>query len=232
MSFETVYNVKLHCQSCVNSVKDALSGIPGVSKFDIDFENQRVSVEGSEAPSNIIKAIQNTGKDAIIRGTGKPNSAAVAILESFNPEDNLAPVKGLARIVATNDESLLVDITLDGLDQGTYYPSFRASGNISQGAESTGGSLFDFKPVTVASPLNDGTGLFSGQSFQSAPLKITDLIGRGFIVTKDNTLTKSSLAGVVARSAGVWENDKQVCSCSGKTIWQERTDAHNHGLQV
>lgn len=135
-------------------------------------------------------------------------------------------------MVASNEESLLVDITLDGLEKGTYYPSFRTSGDISQGAESTGASIFDFQPVTVASPLNDGSNLFSGQSFQSAPLKVVDLIGRGFVINKGNKIHKDSLAGVVARSAGVWENDKQVCSCSGKTIWQERSDAHNHGLQV
>ncbi|KAJ2846786.1 copper chaperone [Coemansia brasiliensis] len=29
------------------------------------------------------------------------------------------------------------------------------------------------------------------------------------------------LAGVIARSAGLFENDKQVCACSGNTLWTE-----------
>ena len=33
------------------------------------------------------------------------------------------------------------------------------------------------------------------------------------------------LAGVIARSAGAWTNDKTVCSCSGKTQWQEAAAA-------
>ncbi|CCH46186.1 Superoxide dismutase 1 copper chaperone [Wickerhamomyces ciferrii] len=229
---QTVYNVELTCQSCVDSVKQALSKVNGLTRFDIDLQNQRVSVEGITAPSTIIKAIQETGRDAIIRGTGQPNSAAVSILESFNEEDKFAPVKGLARIVSTNEGKLLVDITLNGLPKGTYYPSFRNSGDISKGASSTGGLFYEFPPIEVNEP-SDLSGLYSGQNFISANLKITDLIGRSMIVSNlQNSINPSSLAGVIARSAGVWENDKQVCSCSGKTVWQERQDAQQHGVRA
>lgn len=229
---QTVYNVELTCQSCVDSVKKALGTVNGLTKFDIDLKNQRVVVEGIAPPSSIVKAIQTTGRDAIIRGTGQPNSAAVSILESFNNEDRLAPVKGLARIVATNDEKLLVDITLNGLPKGIYYPSFRKSGDISQGANSTGGLLHEFPAITVDES-SDLPNLFSGQNFASANLKISDLIGRSMVISSSkDSITPGSLAGVIARSAGVWENDKQVCSCSGKTVWQERQDAHKQGLEV
>ncbi|ODV72692.1 copper chaperone CCS1 [Cyberlindnera jadinii NRRL Y-1542] len=223
MSFETVYNVDMTCESCVDSVKKALGEVPGLERFDIDLNKKLVSVTGIAAPSTIIQAIQDTGREAIIRGTGKPNSAAVAILETFRGEAE--PVKGLARMVSIGDNKLLVDITLSGLPTGTYKPSFRASGNISKGALTTGDSLFKFEDVKV-----DQTG--SGQSFQSAPMNVADLIGRSFVVVEEKQELKDALAGVIARSAGVWENDKQVCSCSGKTVWQERQDAHAHGLKV
>ncbi|CAJ0826137.1 20122_t:CDS:2 [Entrophospora sp. SA101] len=29
------------------------------------------------------------------------------------------------------------------------------------------------------------------------------------------------IAGIIARSAGAFENTKKVCSCSGKTLWEE-----------
>lgn len=220
---KTVYNVDMTCQSCVDSVKSALGEVPGLQKFDINLEKKLVSVTGIAAPSTIIQAIQETGKDAIIRGTGKPNSAAVAILETFHGE--IEPVKGLARIVSTGDNKLLVDITLSGVARGVYYPTIRSCGNISQGASSTGSVLHQFTPVTVDSSGN-------GQSFQSASFGISDLIGRSFVVQEEKQDLKDAVAGVIARSAGVWENDKQVCSCSGKTVWQERKDAHAHGLKV
>lgn len=229
---QTVYNVELTCQSCVDSVKNALSTVRGVSEFDIDLAAQRVSVIGSTPPSQIIKSIQDTGRDAIIRGTGKPNSAAVAILENFNLQTgDLKTVNGLARIVAVNDSNLLVDLTIDGLlKKGLYYPSIRRSGDISQGALSTGESILDLPAINVSE--KEGI-TYSGQLFTLIDLKIHDLIGRSFAISnEEKAVNKDSLVGVIARSAGAWENDKQVCSCSGKTIWQERTDAHQHGLKI
>ena len=31
--------------------------------------------------------------------------------------------------------------------------------------------------------------------------------------------------GIIARSAGLFENTKRLCTCSGSTIWQERQEA-------
>ncbi|CRK29998.1 hypothetical protein BN1708_005123 [Verticillium longisporum] len=39
-----------------------------------------------------------------------------------------------------------------------------------------------------------------------------------------------TLVGVVARSAGMWDNDKTVCSCTGKTLWEERQDEVKKGM--
>ena len=61
-----------------------------------------------------------------------------------------------------------------------------------------------------------------------------------------------TLVGVIARSAGVWDSkcisspiivvykenlltmippdDKTVCSCSGKTVWQEREEQRDRGM--
>ncbi len=37
-------------------------------------------------------------------------------------------------------------------------------------------------------------------------------------------------AGVVARSAGAWGNEKTVCACSGRTMWEEGRDMEKQGL--
>ena len=39
-----------------------------------------------------------------------------------------------------------------------------------------------------------------------------------------------TLVGVIARSAGVWDNEKTVCSCSGKNVWQERKEQVGRGM--
>lgn len=247
-SFEIVFAVPMECQSCVEAISQSLKTMKGISKYDINLQSNIVTTEGSVPPSEIVKAIQTTGKDAIIRGTGKPDSAAVCILESFDPKDYQQPVKGLARIVNVSANDLVVDLTVNGLPKGTYYPSIRTSGNLANGALSTGACFYPLAPVEVDHPVSDSTTinshgaaspspeegpLYAGQGFLHANLNISDLIGRSVILSKlKNEISPDSLCGVIARSAGAWENDKQVCSCSGKTVWQERSDAVAKGLKV
>ncbi|ANB14529.1 Ccs1p [Sugiyamaella lignohabitans] len=180
--------------------------------------------------------MQNIGKDAIVRGTGEPNSAAVCILESFEDEKN--PVKGLARIVGVSPTRALFDITLNGLPKGKYYPSIRVSGDLSQGAVSTGPQLVELGEIDVSAQLSTSDSFlanqpkgFSGHAVFTKDVSISDIIGRGLTVSKSRTANyPDSLVGVIARSAGIWENLKSVCSCSGKTVWEERSDAISSGI--
>ena len=66
-----------------------------------------------------------------------------------------------------------------------------------------------------------------------------ELIGRSILITDTDTddssrvsLGDKTIYGVIARSAGVWENNKQVCNCTGKTVWEERKDALHKGLKI
>jgi copper chaperone for superoxide dismutase len=227
--------VPLHCESCITDVNEALKTLDGVETVECDLTNQLITVHGNSAPSRIIKAMQDIGRDAIVRGTGKPNSAAVCILEAF--DDNEYPVKGLARIVAVSPTQALFDITLNGLPKGKYYPSIRMSGDISNGPLSTGPEYLELGEVEVGHDLNTRDMLlaqargFSGQEVVKRNVSITDLIGRGIVVSTSKTeVASNSLCGVIARSAGIWENVKTICSCSGKTIWQERKDAVSKGI--
>lgn len=221
----------MECQSCCDSVKQALANVQGIESVDCKLVDELISVTGTSAPSQIVKAIQNIGKDAIVRGTGQPNSAAVCILESHAPEDQDAPIKGLARIVSVSKTLALIDITLNGLPKGTYYPSIRVSGDISSAPQSLGGVYQALGKVEV-NESDAASGLFSGQAFVKSETQISSLIGRGMAVsTSEDVVKPQSLVGVIARSAGVWENDKTVCSCSGKTVWEERKDAQSKGLE-
>ncbi|ODQ64762.1 superoxide dismutase 1 copper chaperone [Nadsonia fulvescens var. elongata DSM 6958] len=228
-AFTSTYSIPLECDKCCESVKKAINTVSGVTQVNCDLAKQFVSVTGFAAPSQIVKSVQAIGKDAIVRGTGEPNSAAVCIFESFDPKDRNSPVKGLARIVAVSPTQTLFDITLNGLPKGTYYPTIRQSGNTYKGGETMGSLYADLGIVEVNEPTSSG--LYSGQSFLKKELQITDIIGRGIAVSsRPNELDSSSVVGVLARSAGVWENDKSVCSCSGKTLWQERQDAIEKGV--
>lgn len=236
--FVTIFQTPLHCKTCIETVDDTLKEVSGVKNVDVDLQAQRIAVKGSAPPSAIVKALSNIGKDAIIRGSGMPDSAAVCILESFQPQDLDKPVKGLARIVEVARNQVVVDLTVNGVKRGFYFPLIRSTGDLSRGPLSTGSilrklALFeacDFDETELKSE-GESAEVFAGHIFISANLSVKDLIGRSMVLsTNEDRVNQHDICGVIARSAGAWENEKVVCSCSGKDLWQERQDAIRQGI--
>lgn len=212
----------------------------GVTKVEADLKNQLVLIEGTASPSSIVSAIESTGRDAILRGSGKSNSAGVCILETHSTQVS-DKVRGLARMVEVSSGLTLVDLTIKGLPPGTYHATVRETGDISQGAASTGGiweaiksiggfgqDRGDFGSIDVG---QDGR----GSAFLDRSVSIWELIGRSMVVSKEKAgpfirEDPNTLVGVIARSAGVWDNDKVVCSCSGKSVWEERKEQVVKGM--
>ena len=60
----------MECQDCVDSVSRVLSTLPGINDYNVSLENQSVLVNGTVAPSKITKALRETGRAAILRGSG------------------------------------------------------------------------------------------------------------------------------------------------------------------
>ncbi|PVH16920.1 NAD+ synthetase [Candidozyma duobushaemuli] len=121
--FVTIFQTPLHCKTCIETVDDALKEVSGVKNVDVDLQAQRIAIKGSAPPSAIVKALSNIGKDAIIRGSGKPDSAAVCILESFQPQDSDKPVKDTP---LTKKDSHLLEIRRVLLEQKESLTSRRS----------------------------------------------------------------------------------------------------------
>ena len=140
-------------------------------------------------------------------------------------------------MVQVNAERTLVDLTVRGVAPGTYRVTIREYGDLKDGAKSTG-------PVWL-----DGTGHARGAlgtvevgedgrgaAFVDHPFQIWEVIGHGMVVTRQDEGARpllnddDTVAGVIARSAGMWDNDKTVCSCTGKTLWDERRDELKKGM--
>ena len=198
-----------------------------------------VFIEGTTPPSAIVEAIESTGRDAILRGSGKTNSAGVCILETH--ADVQDPVKGLARMVEVGSSTTLIDLTIKGLAPGTYHATVRERGDISQGPASTGGIWEAVKSIAGFKTARGSFGEIKvghdgkGNAFLDKQFSIWEVIGRSMVVSKapEGPFTRDDpnvLVGVIARSAGVWDNDKTVCSCSGKTVWEERKEQQDRGM--
>ncbi|KAF1812854.1 putative superoxide dismutase copper chaperone Lys7 [Eremomyces bilateralis CBS 781.70] len=234
--FETTFAVPLRCDECIKHVSSSLHKLPGIHSVAADLPSQLVSVTGTAAPSAIVSAIQSTGRDAILRGSGRENSAAVCILETHADVPN--QVRGLARMVQVTSDLTLIDLSLRGLAPGKYWATVREGGDISRGTASTGGVWEAGKQAS-----GEGRGVLGtvevdeagiGSTFLDRRMQVWEVIGRSVVVSQERegfaAEDADTLVGVVARSAGVWENEKTVCSCSGKTVWEERTEAVGRGV--
>lgn len=138
----------------------------------------------------------------------------------------------------------IIDLSLRGISPGTYYATVRERGDISEGPESTGAIWEAVKAKSEGKPVTAARGVFGtvevskggvGTIFLDKPIQIWEMIGRSIVVAKqqEGKLDKNdpdTLVGVIARSAGVWDNDKTVCSCSGKTVWEERKEQVDRGM--
>ncbi|KAI1426208.1 heavy-metal-associated domain-containing protein [Xylaria sp. FL1777] len=268
--FETLFAVHMTCDSCVKSVSEALFNLDGIATVDANLKDQLVAVKGTvadgrsfvptAAPSAIVSAIEATGRDAILRGSGASNSAAVCILETYHRNerggDALVPasdpeastgdsavsereVRGLARMVQVSPTATLIDLTLRGVAPGRYNASIREYGDLKFGATSTGpiwaGGSDDTQPRGVLGSVEVGQD-GRGAAFLDHPIQVWEVIGHAIVLSSQQEgqgelkNDENTVVGVIARSAGMWDNDKTVCSCTGKTLWEERKDEVQKGM--
>lgn len=73
-NFKTLFAVPMTCESCVKDISGSLYKLNGIQKVEANLKDQLISIEGTAAPSAIVAAIQSTGRDAILRGSGGSNS--------------------------------------------------------------------------------------------------------------------------------------------------------------
>ena len=151
-------------------------------------------------------------------------------------------VRGLARMVQVSPETTVVDLTVRGVAPGEYAASIREYGDLKHGATSAGpvwlGSSSTAQPRGLLGTLQVGKD-GRGSVFLDHPFQIWEVIGHAMVISsqQEEEGSRSSLqndentiVGVIARSAGVWDNDKTVCSCTGKTLWEERKDEVQKGM--
>lgn len=125
--------------------------------------------------------------------------------------------KGLARITCI-DNAVFVDISLNKLDQGHYELTVNEFGDLRDSPASLGNALINFGIFSVG---KDGV-LKSRRRYSELGLGFklqsgTALIGRSIMLRCGD----DAVIGILARSAGVYENTKRICSCTGRTIWEE-----------
>lgn len=232
--------VDLTSNKCEQTIRNELKDNPDIRDVTVNLEKQIVVVDTSLATSEVVRLIENTGKKALVTGIGPSGGkisnlgSAVAILHEGNPSSG---IRGVTRIVQTSDSTCIFDGTVDGLKPNSQHTlAVHDYGDISQGCDSCGDVMFRALTEGGMSPNNKPYGDLGlivsnneGRSdfrLQSRRVKVWDIIGRSMVVSSpidDNSSPWKKLAcGIIARSAGIFENFKKICACDGTTIWEER----------
>uniref|UniRef100_A0A3B5LLN5 Superoxide dismutase [Cu-Zn] n=1 Tax=Xiphophorus couchianus TaxID=32473 RepID=A0A3B5LLN5_9TELE len=193
------FAVQMTCESCAEKVRAALQG-----KADLGAAVAMLSGAGSI--QGVVRFLQLSREDCLIDGT----------IDGLEPGPHGLHVHTLG------------DLTQDCLSCGEHYNPF---GKQHGGPEDSERHVGDLGNV-VAGP--DGRASFRLEDRQ---LKVWDVIGRSLVVDSGeddlgrgghplSRLTGNSgdrlACGIIARSAGLFQNPKKICACDGVTLWEER----------
>ncbi|KAK3224743.1 hypothetical protein Dsin_004605 [Dipteronia sinensis] len=219
----TEYMVDMKCEGCVNAVKNKLQTVNGVKNVEVDLSNQVVRILGCSPVKTMTEALEQTGRKARLIGQGVPDEFLVtaAVAEFKGPD-----IFGVVRFAQVNMELARIEASFNGLSLGKHGWSINEFGDLTKGAASTG-KVYNPTSIAAKEPLGDlrtlevddkGEAFFSGVKEN---LRVADLIGRSIVVYGSEDKSDSGItAAVIARSAGVGENYKKICSCDGTTIWE------------
>ncbi|KAG9145099.1 hypothetical protein Leryth_008895 [Lithospermum erythrorhizon] len=215
--------VDMKCEGCVNSVKSKLQTVDGVNNVEVDLTNQVVRILGSSPVKTMTEALEQTGRKARLIGQGNPEDfvASAAVAEFKGPV-----IYGVVRLAQVSMELARIEANFTGLSPGKHGWSINEFGDLTSGAASTG-KVFNPTDDTTSEPCGDlgtldvdekGEAYYTGVKEK---LKVGNLIGRAIAVYETDDKSDPGLtAAVIARSAGVGENYKKLCTCDGTTIWE------------
>ncbi|XP_026330580.1 copper chaperone for superoxide dismutase [Hyposmocoma kahamanoa] len=230
---------------CVEKTINKLKSVDGVKQAC--FKEGAIVVETTLPSSQVLDLVTSaSGKRAVLQGFGDTQSAVAMISSGSCCHGGLV---GVIRF-QQSPQGLIADGTIDGLPCGSHGLHVHASGDLSDGCKRIGehynpnncchGSPTDPPSSRHAGDLGnivaDNTGRATFKICDEV-LKVWDIIGRSIAVTErpddlgrgDNPQSKIDGnsgrpigCGIIARSAGVFENPKRICACDGVVVWDEK----------
>lgn len=239
------FAVQMTCESCPDKIRAALQGKPEVKSVSIDVGKGEVLVESALTTAEVQALIENTGRRAVLKGIGGSEQdvgSAVAMMSGAGS------IQGVVRFLQLSEGHCLIDGTIDGLAPGRHGLHVHALGDLTLDCSSCGEHYNPFgtghggpgDSDRHAGDLGNITAGPDGRAsfrLEDSQVKVWDVIGRSLVVDEkeddlgrgNHPLSKQTgnsgeriACGIIARSAGLFQNPKQICACDGVTLWEER----------
>ncbi|CAF4942867.1 unnamed protein product [Pieris macdunnoughi] len=232
-------------EKAIEKTLKELKSLDGVQ--EAIFKDGAVMVETVLPSAIIVDIVSKTyGKRAVLQGFGETQSAVAMVSNQCGG----TKVMGVVRFQQTDQGPLVADGSIDGLSPGQHGLHVHDMGDISEGCKSIGvhfnphksnhGSPLDPPDRRHAGDLGNIVADENGRAtfrILDNILKVWDIVGRSIAVTsqpddlgrgssplsKENGNSGEPIAcGIIARSAGIFQNPKRICACDGVVVWDER----------
>ncbi|KAM3591228.1 uncharacterized protein V6R79_024885 [Siganus canaliculatus] len=239
------FAVQMTCESCADKVRAVLQDKPGVKSLSIDVSQETVLVEAALTSAEVQALIESTGRRAVLKGIGGSEQdlgSAVAMIAGAGN------IQGVVRFLQLSEGRCLIDGTIDGLEPGPHGLHVHTLGDLTEDCNSCGEHFNPFGrqhggPEDSERHVGDLGNVVAGADgrasfrLEDGHIKVWDIIGRSLVVdAEEDDLGRGShplsrqtgnsgerlACGIIARSAGLFQNPKQICACDGVTLWEER----------
>jgi copper chaperone for superoxide dismutase len=192
-----------------------------LSSCQYELNGDRVVISAIEQPSEIYSQLRARCKDqpVIIRGVSSATNTKMEWKESgVCILDCPYPTRGLVRFIPIDEQTTALDISIDQNLQSETGKQvdlclFESSPppDVVFGRDrsiKSLGSLIDKIPLQNS----------SSQQLNIRSVDFRKILGGSACLSQGDEVI---VCGIIARSAGVKQNTKTVCACSGKTLWEE-----------
>lgn len=209
------FAVKIKGSECVDKIKNQLIQQAKLSESSInsiiDDNEARIVINSDKPWVELHEVIESCGLQSAL--VGFSDQSAVGIIDKGDSTN----IKGVLRFCSIpNKKGIVIDGVVDGLDKyKDHFVSIYEYGDISDGCENLGDV---YKNAKYDSKSND-IGRLTIRTIDNN-LSIPELIGRGVCIS--DSQNEKMACGVISRSAGIFQNYKRICVCSGKVLWDER----------
>ncbi|CAF1504710.1 unnamed protein product [Rotaria sp. Silwood1] len=234
ISTKLEFIVEINRQEQVDQLQKLLANRKDIENINIDLPSKRLVLNTTLQSSKVQNLIeQSLDTNAVLLGAGKPLGAAVSALYSNMNQPFKRRTHGLVRFIQADDEQCIIEGSVDGLiPNSSARINIHEYGDLSNGCDSCG-DYYDSSFSSSQKRSGELTGML-GQvttdehgtaNFRllNRCIRVPDIIGRSFVI--QNSDSQRVACGIIAKSAGLFENTKRLCTCSGATIWQERKEA-------
>ncbi|KAJ1106403.1 hypothetical protein NDU88_003804 [Pleurodeles waltl] len=215
----------------------------------VNLDGESVLVDTTLTAEEVQNLLESTGRLAVLKGMGSTTQrdlgAAVAMVEGVNC------IQGVVRFIQLSLEKCIIEGTIDGLNPGLHGLHVHTFGDLTDSFNKCGDHFnpegkshgdpkdSDRHMGDLGNILADETGRAVFRK-EDNYLKVGDIIGRSIVVDEGeddlgrggNPLSKISgnsgerlAGGIIACSAGLFQNSKKICTCDGVTLWDERERA-------